>query len=840
VHTEKATQRKKVLPEENPKTTKKSSGEKRKESKSSPRTESSESKSASLKTRPATTLPATLSEPPTQPAAQTKSKEKRSKSSADSSMSSSVEQAPESAYASRGYTGEIATIKARIVSRTKDGRPVHRDEDSEEEEESTDSSQEHSHDDESLSQQRPTGRAPEKSAPEKSASIKPGRRDTTSAMKASTTSPPRQQLDDASSNKIAGAASGSGGNQKKNVTKTAQPISASTRSSALQSATADKRARFQGNKTAGFTPDNLDAVKALRAAATKVLPSENQSRTSPPAVTSNRPLAQAVQKGNVAAAQALIAAGSNVNEVDDNGDTPLAIATRAGDRKMTSALILAGGDVHHRDVAGLTLLDKTALLGFSEIARLLINGKANMQSNGLTVLGEVSRKGLLDYARFLIDANTDVNKIDNFGNTPLMGAAASGYTDLTDLLVKAGAHVGLLNKDGFTALELAVSNGHADTATAIIRSNGDFAASARSLFHAVKSGDTQAVIHWLDRLGFIVNENLDKALLDSAISSGFETMVDVILSYRHIGPESALPATLFNKIKMLINFGDRSPSTLQQDFCKYLKFRLPISAHFGDMIARVPSIIDELYRHDASKDMKNAESEGDLYRLTPGQWTLFLSVLVTTSEGLHELCNHGDALMTHYRDHGKTEAQKLRAEVKEQARNLIQSSSLGSKPFHAYISGLTGNLHRAGVLTWQEIVIALSNEPGLHPPLARLVADAWGKVPIDLKSSAYISDSEEALATSLAKNLQSAMQSEHFMKLLEESSGSPLIQTFVMMQINALQSFCMRTLLQPQVDPSTLATIMENALSDSGKSFKEAAVDLGIAGTDFDLWTQPR
>jgi hypothetical protein len=88
--------------------------------------------------------------------------------------------------------------------------------------------------------------------------------------------------------------------------------------------------------------------------------------------------------------------------------------------------------------------------------------------------------------------------------------------------------------------------------------------------------------------------------------------------------------------------------------------------------------------------------------------------------------------------------------------------------------------------------------------------------------------------------LQTAMMSNDLLSLLDDTAEIPLIQTFVMMQVDALQRFCMRTLLQPHVDPSTLATIMENAVSDSGKSFREAAVDLGIAGTDFDLWTQPR
>ena len=56
-------------------------------------------------------------------------------------------------------------------------------------------------------------------------------------------------------------------------------------------------------------------------------------------------LMKAVQKNDVAGVNALIAQGSDVNELDPNGDAPLVMAAYKGHTAIVRALLEAGADV---------------------------------------------------------------------------------------------------------------------------------------------------------------------------------------------------------------------------------------------------------------------------------------------------------------------------------------------------------------------------------------------------------------------------------------------------------------------------------------------------------------
>jgi ankyrin repeat protein len=80
-----------------------------------------------------------------------------------------------------------------------------------------------------------------------------------------------------------------------------------------------------------------------------------------------------------------------------------------------------------------------------------------VDNDGITVLGWAAISNRLDLARLMIQRGADVNHVDKKGMTPLLYAASIDYGDSTmiDLLLKSGAQPGARTPEGLTALDLA-------------------------------------------------------------------------------------------------------------------------------------------------------------------------------------------------------------------------------------------------------------------------------------------------------------------------------------------------------------------------------------------------
>lgn len=779
-----ATQRKNVGSDKNTKSTNKSANKNRIEAKSSTLIESSESESASLKTRP----PATLSEASAELSGDVSSEENRAKYSVTSSTTSSAQQARKSGTSSKANNEKIAsTDKPRIVRRNIDSRPVHRDDDSEE---SGDSSQEHGHNDKSQSQKRPPNRPPEKSASAGSL-----QRDASSTLKPSAKSSPQEHLADESSD----SSSESSSHEKKTSAEIARPISATTRKAPSQTPTADKRARFHANKNAKFTQDSLATVKTLRAAATKDALSEIQSGSKSHPVLRKGALAQAIEEGNVAAAGALIRAGCNVNEVDGNGDTPLAIATAVGNADMMTVLIRAGADIDGMDAHGATSLARATKSGFTQIAALLLQ------------------------------AGASVDAVDGDGYTSLMLAAESGNEELIALLISARPNDSLTNRrNGYTALELTARSGNTEATRLLINVPRLFRGNDLPAFYrALEAGQLQTVQYWLKALPGIMSSGRGDELLE--LTKAHKSIYDLMLA------DGEAPAT-HTTVFLLDDFrkaARRSQWTFGLLYRHFISnhFRYPVAYALGETVADTAepySLLLENIRTTISA----------IPSIDP--WLLFHSCVVATSPQLHALCNDDDALMGFYSDLDPATATKLRGEAKEQASQCIASGEAGLGDFRLCVSNLAVYLQGCGVIAQQQVVINLCTNQAFHPTLAKLVAKAWDDVPTELRSATISGGSGQGVAASLARTLQIAMMSDDFLNLLDATAEMPLLQNFVTMQVNALQSFCMLTLLEPHVDPAPLAAMVDIVNSGTGKSFREAALDLGIGAENFDRWTQPQ
>ena len=192
-------------------------------------------------------------------------------------------------------------------------------------------------------------------------------------------------------------------------------------------------------------------------------------------------LFMAAKKGNVEIAEALIAAGANVNHkllvLSSQGApaiyTAIMYAVDGGNAEVVKVLLTAGADAN----AGNMQDRKTPLImavmgGNSDIVEALLNAGADANTNDgsdFTALMAAAEKGHNEIIKLLINAGSDVNAVTKniydttqSGLTALMFAAFNGQSEAVKLLLSAGADVSLKSGAGNNAREIAVYKGNND------------------------------------------------------------------------------------------------------------------------------------------------------------------------------------------------------------------------------------------------------------------------------------------------------------------------------------------------------------------------------------------
>ena len=132
-------------------------------------------------------------------------------------------------------------------------------------------------------------------------------------------------------------------------------------------------------ETDQLTPEGLRALRA----AVRQRESTATGEASPPSpALPPDVLHQAVLSGNIDRLQAALAAGADVNALDDRGWTALMHAANKGYTLMLPALIEGGADLDYRAADGATALFVAALLGHSEIVDELVKAGADPTIRG--------------------------------------------------------------------------------------------------------------------------------------------------------------------------------------------------------------------------------------------------------------------------------------------------------------------------------------------------------------------------------------------------------------------------------------------------------------------------
>jgi ankyrin repeat protein len=182
------------------------------------------------------------------------------------------------------------------------------------------------------------------------------------------------------------------------------------------------------------------------------------------------PLHLAAYLGRTAEADALLAAGAEVNVLDSPGWTPLHLAAAMGSAGVARALICAGADVRAKvgDRAPQPI-HLAAERGHARIVALLLAARAPIDQKwewyDATPLHRAAANGHAEVVELLLKRGADKEARGLFNDsTPLHAAAAAGKAEIVKILLAAGAAVDACNSSGETPLHLAREGGWKEAA----------------------------------------------------------------------------------------------------------------------------------------------------------------------------------------------------------------------------------------------------------------------------------------------------------------------------------------------------------------------------------------
>jgi ankyrin repeat protein len=179
------------------------------------------------------------------------------------------------------------------------------------------------------------------------------------------------------------------------------------------------------------------------------------------------PLMKACWDGEMDIAKYLLDQGANVNATDDQGWTPLSNAVNRDRADFAQLLIDHGAKVNFKDTREFTPAAQAAAAGNVEVVKILAKAGADLtaETMGLTPLMFAVSAGKEDMVRTLVELGAPVNqspKKANVGSTALFSAIYAGKPDMVKLLIDLKANVNVRTKDGDTPLKAAQKGDQTD------------------------------------------------------------------------------------------------------------------------------------------------------------------------------------------------------------------------------------------------------------------------------------------------------------------------------------------------------------------------------------------
>jgi ankyrin repeat protein len=174
-------------------------------------------------------------------------------------------------------------------------------------------------------------------------------------------------------------------------------------------------------------------------------------------------VAIAASRDDVAAVEALLAAGARADETTPHGDTSLVVAAKYHAAKVVAPLLKAGATPGIPDDDGTTALGYAAAHGALDVLNAMLEKGVSPDTRGAAEdppLVRAARASDTMAVEQLVAAGADVNAVYARGMTALMIAAAAPDTEMVEVLMVAKPDLAIRDRMGRNALWFAAKGGN--------------------------------------------------------------------------------------------------------------------------------------------------------------------------------------------------------------------------------------------------------------------------------------------------------------------------------------------------------------------------------------------
>ncbi len=172
-------------------------------------------------------------------------------------------------------------------------------------------------------------------------------------------------------------------------------------------------------------------------------------------------LIKAVLAGRKEAAELLLQAGANANEVTSGGDTPLIYTIKAGNTAMAELLLAHGADANanHHDKTPLGIAAEAGQVACVELLLKAGADATQVPAHKRTPLHMAAGNNEAACIPLLIQAKADANALDYNLDTPLHYAARHGHAESLQALLQNGANANIQNNRSYAPIHLVSEKG---------------------------------------------------------------------------------------------------------------------------------------------------------------------------------------------------------------------------------------------------------------------------------------------------------------------------------------------------------------------------------------------
>ncbi|MCP3868304.1 MAG: ankyrin repeat domain-containing protein [Gammaproteobacteria bacterium] len=163
--------------------------------------------------------------------------------------------------------------------------------------------------------------------------------------------------------------------------------------------------------------------------------------------------------------------GTDINQVDPEGQRPLHIAAMQGSQVIVKLLLKNGADIDAPNSHDRSALYVAVMNGRTRVAELLIKEGARFNADKLLDAAVDHDLVDRDVIQLLVSRGATINRVDATGSTPLLKAIDRENRILVKHLVAQGADVNLIDNNGTTPLAAAIASNN-DDIQRMLRRNG--------------------------------------------------------------------------------------------------------------------------------------------------------------------------------------------------------------------------------------------------------------------------------------------------------------------------------------------------------------------------------